>query len=251
MFQNLKESIILRFMNSNDKYKNTVWALVPAAGIGARMASDKPKQYMQIAGSTIIEHTLTALLNFDAISGVQLCLSPEDQYWVELNISHECLLPVVDGGAERADSVLAGLQALSEIAKPNDWVMVHDAARPCLSEQLLQHLIDTVGDHDVGGILAVPLADTIKYAINDEQITIEKTVDRKHLWAAQTPQMFRYSLLVECLQKALEKGCEITDEASALEIAGYRPMIVPSSRSNIKVTYPEDVGWVEYFLMTN
>ncbi len=235
-------------MDSIEEQKNTIWALVPAAGVGARMASDKPKQYLQVAGKTLIEHTLLSLLDFDGIAGVQLCLSPNDQYWTELDFHHDSLLPIADGGAERANSVLAGLQALSGLAKPDDWIMVHDAARPCVTKQVLEYLIDTVGDHDVGGILAVPLADTIKYSTDK---AIEKTIDRRHLWAAQTPQMFRYALLLECLEKALENKFEITDESSALERSGYQPMIVPSSRSNIKVTYPEDIEWVEHFLSIN
>ena len=243
-------------MDNNDKQKQMIWAIVPAAGVGARMAAGKPKQYLSVANKTIIEHTLLALLQADDISGVQLCVSANDPYWPQLAFNHDRLLPVVDGGAERVDSVLAGLKSLSGRAKPNDWILVHDAARPCLSAKLLQHLIDTIGGHEVGGILAIPLADTIKYAMPQDQIfnemteknMIEKTVDRQNLWAAQTPQMFRYSLLMNCLEEALATGLNITDESSAIEAAGYRPLIVPGSRNNIKVTYPEDVEWLEYFL---
>lgn len=235
-------------MDKQGEQENKIWALVPAAGIGARMAADRPKQYLSVAGKTILEHTLSALLNSDRISGVQLCLSSDDQYWPQICLDHQRLLPVVDGGAERADSVLAGLQALSSRAESNDWVLVHDAARPCLSKQLIDQLIEAIGDHHVGGILAVPLVDTIKYS---KGLLIEKTVDRKQLWAGQTPQMFRYGMLRDCLKKALLSDVAITDESSALEVAGYQPLIVPSVRSNIKVTYPEDLEWVAHFLSSD
>lgn len=232
-------------MNKTHQEKKKIWALVPAAGVGARMAADKPKQYISINGRTILEHTLSVLLAAEGIAGIQLCLSPEDAYWPDIALNHPRLFPVVDGGATRANSVLAGLQALSKQAKPDDWVLVHDAARPCLTEGLLNKLIDSLFEHRVGGILAVPVADTIKQV---EDLEITKTVNRNKLWAAQTPQMFRFDLLKNCLEKALEQDVKITDEASCIEAAGFTPMIVPSVRSNIKVTYPEDMDWVSYFL---
>ena len=235
-------------MNKTHQEKKQIWALVPAAGVGARMAADKPKQYISINGRTILEHTLSVLLAVEGIAGVQLCLSPEDAYWPDIVLNHPRLLPVIDGGVTRADSVLAGLQSLSKRAKPDDWVLVHDAARPCLTEDLLKKLIDSLFEHSIGGILAVPVADTIKQV---ENLEIKATVNRNKLWAAQTPQMFRFDLLKSCLEKALKQSIEITDEASCIEAAGFTPMIVPSVRSNIKVTYPEDVDWVNHFLSDN
>ena len=237
------------FMDKQRKQENAIWAIVPAAGIGSRMAADRPKQYLTISGKTILEHTLSGLLQVEDISGVQLCLSPSDEFWSELNFEHERMLPVIDGGAQRADSVLSGLQALSGLAKADDWVLVHDAARPCISQPMLERLFDTVAEHAVGGILAIPLADTIKRSNNNEGIfVIDKTIDRDQLWAAQTPQMFRYGLLKQSVLTAIENDVAITDEASAIEAAGHQSLLVPGSRSNIKVTYPEDLGWVEWFL---
>ena len=232
-------------MNKTHQEKKQIWALVPAAGVGARMAADKPKQYISINGRTILEHTLSVLLAVEGIAGVQLCLSPEDAYWPDIVLNHPRLLPVIDGGVTRADSVLAGLQSLSKQAKPDDWVLVHDAARPCLTEDLLKKLIDNLFEHSIGGILAVPVADTIKQV---ENLEIKATVNRNKLWAAQTPQMFRYKLLKDALHSALEHNIEITDEASALEQAGYQPRLIEGEVRNQKITQPEDLEMAGFFL---
>ena len=236
---------MLRNMANNKSSTARIWALIPAAGIGARMAADCPKQYLTVQGKTILEHSLSIFLGTDKIAGVQLCLSPEDAYWQQLGFSHKKLLSTCAGGERRADSVLSGLQALEKVADAKDWVLVHDAARPCLTQELLMKLIDSVAGHSVGGILAAPVADTLK---NASQEQIENTVDRSNLWAAQTPQMFRLGFLTDCLQKALANGVVVTDEASCVEAAGFQPQLVPSVRSNIKVTYPEDLAWVDCFL---
>lgn len=243
--------------------KQQIWALVPAAGVGARMAADRPKQYLTVKGKTILEHTLSVFFDSEQIAGVQLCLSADDAYWSDINlgIDREKLLPVCDGGERRADTVLAGLRALSKKAKPDDWVLVHDAARPCLTQELINKLVTSLVDDAIGGILAVPVADTLKQvsggdvmksvnkgASKDINKEIDKTVDRERLWAAQTPQMFRLGMLQECLENALQDDLDITDEASCVEASGFKPKVVLSSRANIKVTYPEDVEWVEHFL---
>ena len=235
------------------KDKENVWAIVPAAGIGARMSADRPKQYIDVAGKTILEYTLNGLLSCHFIDAIQLCVSSSDEYWQHIKNSKEMqsdrLLPTVEGGETRADSVLAGLEALSDIANDHDWVMVHDAARPCITQVLLTRMYDLLASTDVGGILAVPVADTLKKANQQSDvIDVENTIDRNQLWAAQTPQMFRFGLLKSSLASALENHLEITDEASALEKAGFTPKIVPSVRSNIKVTYPEDVDLVKFYL---
>jgi len=232
-------------MSKNNEHKSLIWALVPAAGIGARMSVGQPKQYLTVSGKTVLEHSLSTLLEFKKIKAVQLCIASDDQYWAELGFDHDKLLPVQLGGAQRANTVLAGLNALSNLADPRDWVMVHDAARPCTTNSLLTKLVDAVEGHDIGGILATPLSDTIK-KVNSN--IIEKTVDRQNLWSAQTPQMFRYGVLRDCMEQANEKGLVITDEASAIEAAGYQSLIVPSDRSNIKLTYTEDLDWINYFL---
>jgi len=151
----------------------------------------------------------------------------------------------VEGGRERCDSVLNGLQALSPWAQENDWVLVHDAARPCVTTEAIQTLITSVGGHEVGGILAVPVSDTLKRA--DGKV-ISATLDRRSLWQAHTPQMFRYSLLKESLERALANNFSVTDEASALEFSGYQTLLVEDRRDNIKVTRPEDLAMAEAIL---
>ena len=236
---------MLRIMTESKSSKSRLWALIPAAGVGARMAADLPKQYLTVRNKTILEHTLSLFLEVEKIAGVQLCLSPDDVYWQEIAFSHEKLLPTCDGGAHRADSVLSGLKSLEKVASVDDWVLIHDAARPCLSKELLSTLIASLIDDPVGGVLGVPVADTLK---NVSSEGIESTVDRSTLWAAQTPQMFRLGFLRDCLQKAFASDVVVTDEASCIEAAGFKPKIVLGERPNIKVTYPEDLAWVEYFL---
>lgn len=221
-----------------------IWAVIPAAGVGARMEADIPKQYLQIAGSTIIEHTVNRLLAMP-ILGMVVCIAPYDKQWDDLSIKHE-KLSVTEGGETRAHSVLNGLHHLSEVAEDQDWVMVHDAARPAVSELALQRLIDEVCGHEAGGLLAVPINDTVKYASPDK--TVEQTLDRSRLWYAQTPQMFRLGTLKHAIQEAMEQNVTITDEASAIEYIGLKPKLVLGEVGNIKVTTPADMALVKMFI---
>ncbi len=224
------------------------WVVVPAAGVGARMEINLPKQYLPLLDKTVIEHTLLQLLSLPGIAGVYIALGPQDKYWPQLPIaSHPSIHPVM-GAAERAGSVLNALLALSQVAHNDDWVLVHDAARPCIKKDDIAALIQQVADHPVGGILGVPVSDTLK---NVRDNTIVTTIDRRHLWQAQTPQLFRLSLLRDCLQQALAEGKCITDEASAVEAFGYCPLMVKGSGSNIKITYPEDLVIASLFLQQN
>lgn len=224
------------------------WVVVPAAGIGARMAADYPKQYLPLLGKTVIEYTLTCLLKTPNISGVYVALSEQDVFWSQLPIASNPLIQCVEGAAERAGSVLNALEALFSVAKDDDWVLVHDAARPCIRLQDIEHLISIVGDHDVGGILGVPVSDTLKKVSND---CIDSTLDRRDLWQAQTPQMFRVGLLRSCLQRAIVEKKIITDEASAVEMFGYHPLIIKGRSSNLKITYPEDLAIASLLLQQN
>jgi 2-C-methyl-D-erythritol 4-phosphate cytidylyltransferase len=217
-------------------------ALVPAAGFGARMGHELPKQYLPLAGRPMIYHALKVLCGSSQIKTVFAVLSPDDTLfhgygWTEFG---EKLQALYCGGKTRADSVLNGLIA-SEI-EPDDWVLVHDAARPCLTQIHLQRLIEELKDDAVGGILAVRVADTLKRAGADQRILC--TEDRADLWQAQTPQMFRAGLLMEGLQKC--KG--VTDEASAIEALGFHPRLVEADASNFKVTYPRDLSLAELLL---
>ncbi|MDD1611137.1 MAG: 2-C-methyl-D-erythritol 4-phosphate cytidylyltransferase [Methylococcaceae bacterium] len=190
------------------------WAVVPAAGVGKRMNADRPKQYLDLAGQTVIEHTLLRLLHANIFAAVAVAISEEDPYWSELMVaSHEKIIRA-KGGKERADSVLSGLHAIRDQAADDDWVLVHDAARPCITSEDIHHLINSLVNDDVGGILALPSADTLKNVLGNN---IVGTLDRSHIWRALTPQMFRYGSLKSALELAVGNPA-ITDEASALEL---------------------------------
>ena len=227
-------------MNSNIP----CWAVVPAAGVGKRMQADRPKQYLPLAGKTVIEHTLARLLQSGAFQAVAVAISVEDPYWPELEIATHPEVITAPGGKERADSVLSALKALQGRAVENDWVLVHDAARPCLTGEDIRLLITTLKDDAIGGILALSSHDTLKQVDGD---TISATLDRKHIWRALTPQMFRYGMLRDALQQA-EGNPAITDEASALEIQGFRPKIVEGRPDNIKITRPEDLALAQFYM---
>ncbi|MDO3384481.1 2-C-methyl-D-erythritol 4-phosphate cytidylyltransferase [Gilvimarinus sp. SDUM040013] len=219
------------------------WAVVPAAGIGRRMGGSHPKQYQSMCGKSILEHTLDKLLSVCAIEKVVVALSPGDAYWPALACRHHPKIVSVAGGDERADSVLNALQYLLAEAAEDDWVLVHDAARPCVRVHDIETLIQRAGA--AGAILATPLSDTVKQ-VSDQAITA--TLDRSQLWAAQTPQMFPLRALHDALQSALDKQLQVTDEASAMELAGWRPAVVPAGRDNIKVTHPQDLVLAELIL---
>jgi 2-C-methyl-D-erythritol 4-phosphate cytidylyltransferase len=219
------------------------WAVVAAAGGGARMGVKTPKQYLPACGKTLVEHSLAVFLELGWIEGVVVVIAPGDTQFRQLPCAAEPRVRLAAGGATRADSVLAGLALL-----PNDpqnlYVLVHDAARPCVTRADIERLRDEATDEQ-GGLLAVPQADTLKRA---EERQVRETVDRRGLWCAQTPQMFRADSLRQALQAAAGRGAEVTDEASAMEAAGFRPHLVPGRRSNIKVTYAEDLALAEFWL---
>jgi 2-C-methyl-D-erythritol 4-phosphate cytidylyltransferase len=220
------------------------FAIVPAAGSGSRFGAELPKQYLPLAGRPLIYHTLLALCRSPHIDRVLVVLAPDDRHWR----THDWrdlgpkLETVYAGGATRADSVLAGLQATA--AADDDWVLVHDAARPCLSQVMLDALVSELSDDAVGGLLAVPVADTLKRA--GENCRVAATESRDGLWQAQTPQMFRYA----ALQRALEAGRNVTDEAGAIEATGQAPKLVKGDASNLKVTFPADLALAELILFS-
>ena len=220
------------------------FALVPAAGSGSRFGAEVPKQYLEAAGKPLIFHALAALCRCPQIAEVWVVLSAGDAWWAEVDVLSlgGKLRPVFCGGATRAESVANGLAALSAHLAADDWVLVHDAARPCLSVAMLDALFDELKDDPVGGILAVPVADTLKLA--DAAQRIAETRLRDGLWQAQTPQMFRFGLL----QQALAAHPGVTDEAGAIEAAGLKPRLVRADVSNLKVTFPADLRLAELIL---
>ncbi len=224
----------------------SVWAIVPAAGIGSRMGDELPKQYLRIADRTLIEHACEALLNCSAITGLVLALHPDDDMMSTLGLGSNERVATVVGGAERADSVLAALKGLAPRATADDWVLVHDAARPCLQTLSVEQMLQQLSGHEVGGLLARPVTDTVKRASATGQV--EATLPRERLWLAQTPQMFRYGLLLNALQSANTDEVKVTDESAALERLGYQPMVLAGPASNIKVTYPQDLALAAWYL---
>ncbi len=221
-------------------------ALVPAAGSGSRFGAELPKQYLPLAGRPLIHHALATLCVHPRIDRVVVVLAPDDLYWH----SHDWsalgpkLMPVHCGGASRAVSVRNGLFEIAGWARADDWVLVHDAARPCLSAGMLDTLMDTLDDDPVGGLLAMRVADTLKRADADDRV--DATVPRDRMWQAQTPQMFRLATLHD----ALDRNAEVTDEASAIEALGLKPRLVAADAANLKVTWPEDMKLAELILRT-
>ena len=222
------------------------WAVVPAAGSGSRMAADVPKQHLQIHNKTILQHTVERLITHPRIDGVVVAIAADDERWHELQFKTDKPVIKTLGGEERCHSVKNALYEVSRHGSEQDWVLVHDAARPCLRHEDLDRLIEQLSDHMVGGLLAYPVKDTMKRS-DDKQRVIE-TVDRNQLWHALTPQMFRLHLLRDALNKAIDDGFLVTDEASAVEHAGYQPKLVEGRADNIKITTPEDLSLAEFYL---
>ena len=219
--------------------------VIPAAGIGSRMQAPKAKQYLDINGKTIIEHTISLMLSHPNISNVLVVLHPDDTIFKNLAIANNERVKTVIGGAERVDSVLSGLKYLASTTNDSQ-VLVHDAARPCLSHQDISKLIHACGKQN-SGILAIPVADTIKQSEPSKSL-IKQTIDRATLWQAQTPQLSNLALLISAIENALRDGATITDEASALEYAGTKVMLVEGQASNLKITRPADLELAEYYL---
>ncbi len=227
--------------------KQTFWALLPAAGVGKRMQADCPKQYLPLLNKTVIEQTLAAFLEHPKIEGVVVVLGESDAYWPELSLASHPKIQRATGGKERFHSVLNGLQQLSQTADEDDWVLVHDAARPCLRRQDLDRLLSELGDDEVGGLLALPVRDTMKRAMA-EGAEVSETVDREGLWHALTPQMFRLGALRCAIEHCIEEDFDITDDASAMELVGLKPKLVEGFEDNIKITRPRDLALAELYL---
>ena len=219
------------------------WVIVPAAGSARRMGGEVPKQYLQIQGRTVIELALQPFLNLSECHGIVVVLAKDDRRWSELPIAKDARIRTAVGGTERADSVRAGLDALQG-AGDLDWVLVHDAARPCLSDADLVTLLAALRDDEVGGLLAAPVVDTLKRSSADGRVA--DTVNRTGLWHALTPQMFRVGLL----RRALQDAGQTTDDSQAVEALGYAPKIVRGNSENIKITIADDLARAERILIS-
>ena len=202
-------------------------------------ATERPKQYLELAGRTLIEWALAPLLANPMLERVVVVLASDDRHWRETSLAGEARIACAVGGAERVDSVRAGLSHLAHEARAEDWVLVHDAARPCLTTEDLRRLIECVADDAVGGLLATPLVDTLKRA--DDDGFAAETMPREGLWRALTPQMFRFAVLERALSAAVERGVAVTDEAQAVEMLGLRPRLVEGDVDNLKITTAPDL----------
>ncbi|WP_342147582.1 2-C-methyl-D-erythritol 4-phosphate cytidylyltransferase [Rickettsiella endosymbiont of Aleochara curtula] len=225
------------------KYSTNYFAIVPAAGVGNRMQIDLPKQYISINGKKILEYSLSTLLNDSRFKKCVVVINKKDKHWSDLQFSSPHLLTAL-GGEERCHSVFNGLLALKTFAKKNDWILVHDAARPLLHQSDIDKLVMHLDNHPVGGLLGNPIKSTIKH-INNQQF---ETLDRKKLWEAVTPQMFRYHWLVNALGSAIKKNQFTTDEANAIELFGQQPKMIEGRTDNIKVTDKNDLNLLNYYL---
>lgn len=235
-----------------------VWVVIPAAGIGSRMESELPKQYIHVAGKTVIEHTLRCFINHPDVAGIIVALGSDDPYWKQLNIeSGDTPIYTVEGGEERSDSVAQALDYLSMVERADDnmWVMVHDAARPCVSQSDIKAILEIRADEIVGGILATPVRDTMKRGFSDktlpDECNILNTESRENLWHALTPQLFKLGPLKNALQTCKDKLVVVTDEASAFEALGEHPRLILGGQDNIKVTYPSDIEYADFLLSKN
>lgn len=237
--------------------ESSVWVVIPAAGSGQRMNSEIPKQYLKIHSKTILEHTIDCFLQSNSIAGIVIVLSPDDQYWQSLNIqSNTFSKPIytIEGGSDRSSSVSNGLAFLEEVGgiATKSWVMIHDAARPCLSQTDLNSLLNISETDSIGGLLATPVRDTMKRAVNnqenDSSIAVAHTEYRDNLWHALTPQMFHLGALRAALRHCVDQGLDITDECSAMEHVGEHPTIVECINNNIKITQANDIKLAEFLL---
>lgn len=238
-------------MASNQRSNHSIWAVVPAAGIGKRMQTDIPKQYLPLDGRPVIEHTINALLKNENISGLVIALAADDAYFSDIKISSEKPVIMTTGGKQRADSVLNALNALFQDKHydESDWVMVHDAVRPCLRQQDMNKLVADVADNINGGLLALPVRDTMKRQKPGElNATVDQTVNRENLWHALTPQYFPALSLKNAIEKALNGGQILTDESSAMELSGFSPRLVHGHEDNIKITRPDDLTLASLYL---
>lgn len=231
--------------NTSSRY----FALIPASGVGARMQTSTPKQYIPLMGKPVISHVLATFAKSTYIAHTFVVVSKEDEIISSILKSEPQLQShvtiIYEGGATRQETVRNGLAAMQSQVNDNDWILVHDAARPGLSVALLHHFIETVKNDNVGGLLALPVVDTLKKATQTRSIT---TVPRHDMWSAQTPQMFRYALLNKAFEQAKNQLSAITDDASAVEMLGLHPQLVTGSPANLKITYPHDIALVEFLL---
>jgi 2-C-methyl-D-erythritol 4-phosphate cytidylyltransferase len=220
--------------------------IVPAAGVGKRMLASCPKQYLKINNQSILTHTTNRLLSHPNIAKVMIVLSDEDEYFAQTELADNTNIVRISGGKERVDSVLNGLKAIDVEKHP--WILVHDAARPCVTHGDIDKLIEHCFTKNSGGLLAAQVIDTMKQSSQDYSNAVHRTIDRSHLWHAFTPQMYKTAELKQAIEQAMKQGLEITDESSAIELAKLPSLLVEGRRDNIKITRPEDLALATFYL---
>ena len=220
--------------------------IVPAAGVGKRMLASCPKQYLKINNLSILTHTTNRLLSHPKIAKVILVLSDEDEYFTQTELVDNTNIIRVSGGKERVNSVLNGLQAIDVQKYP--WVLVHDAARPCVTHEDIDKIIEQCTESNCGGLLAAQVVDTMKQSSTIKPNIVGSTIERSNLWHAFTPQMYKTVELKQAIEQALEQGLAITDESSAIELAGLPSLLISGRRDNIKITRPEDLALAAFYL---
>ncbi|MDB2590281.1 2-C-methyl-D-erythritol 4-phosphate cytidylyltransferase [Candidatus Thioglobus sp.] len=223
------------------------YLVVPASGVGTRMQSSISKQYLQLDnGLSVLDQTLSTLLNIKKIKGCVVAISEQDNLFSSSQFyNHSKLLAIATGGKERYHSVINALNSLRPFVKDNDWILVHDAARPCIKAEDVENLIQQLENQKIGGLLATKVVDTIKKSSHQ---MVESTIERSNLWQAQTPQMYRFGILLNALNTVYNNGINITDEASAIEYLGLDSLLVESSKTNIKITSPDDLALANFYL---
>lgn len=235
--------------HSDSQYgKERYFCIIPAAGIGRRFGNQLPKQYQLIHGKTILEHTISKFVYHPKIEKIVVVIHPNDYFWPRLRLeTYFDKIITTAGGLERCHSVFNGLQALSSYTQPQDWILVHDAVRPCIRISDIDKLIGQIDQHPVGGILGMKISDTLKRSNDHNQII--DTVSRENIWQALTPQMFREQILFQAIENVIHTKNFVTDEAAAIETLGFIPLIIEGHRDNIKITHAEDLPLAEKYLL--
>jgi 2-C-methyl-D-erythritol 4-phosphate cytidylyltransferase len=225
---------------------DSYYLIIPASGVGSRMKATIAKQYLPLEnGLTVLDQTLSTLLNITQIKRGVIAHSKQDTQFKSSKFYHHSKISFVIGGEFRHQSVMNALKTLEPIIKDNDWVLVHDSVRPCVKIQDVENLIKQLKDNPVGGLLATKVVDSIKQSSSQR---VKSSVDRKNLWQAQTPQMYRFGVLFKALKTAIDDNTEITDEAGAIEHLGLKSLLVEASKSNLKITHPEDLALANFYL---
>jgi len=224
----------------------TTWAILPAAGIGRRMRAKIPKQYLNVNGRPIIATSLARIGALSYVEKLVVMLNPDDKVWPTLGLDAHPKVECREGGENRYQSVLNGLHYLADFAQQDDWILVHDAARPCVRLSDIDKLFRCLRDHPIGGLLGVPVDNTLK--LTDQDSNVIKTIDRINVWSALTPQVFRFGILLEALEAVDKSQKTVTDEATAVENLGYQPQMIHGNRDNIKITQPQDLSLAEQIL---